>query len=123
MEQHIPYSLICDLFSRNLETYLNVVVEKCSCWKIWCWKICFGKFGVGKFVLENSVSENLLSEKSPDTDGNYIVILFHFPHSLGENNFHVIVILFDSPHGKKGTKLGIYPNIYIYISINMFIIR
>ena len=22
MEQYIPYSLICDLFSRNLETYL-----------------------------------------------------------------------------------------------------
>ena len=24
MEQYIPYSLICDLFSRNLETYLQI---------------------------------------------------------------------------------------------------
>ena len=25
MEQYIPYSLICDLFSRNLETYLHML--------------------------------------------------------------------------------------------------
>ena len=24
MEQYIPYSLLCDLFSRNLETYLQI---------------------------------------------------------------------------------------------------
>ena len=24
MEQYIPYSLLCDLFSKNLETYLHI---------------------------------------------------------------------------------------------------
>ena len=28
MEQYIPYSLICDLFSRNVETYLHVTVKE-----------------------------------------------------------------------------------------------
>ena len=28
MEQYIPYSLICDLFSRNLETYLHSYIRK-----------------------------------------------------------------------------------------------
>ena len=34
MEQYIPYSLICDLLSRNLETYLQV--QKChvSCYRL-----------------------------------------------------------------------------------------
>ena len=28
MEQYIPYSLICDLFSRNVETHLHVTVKE-----------------------------------------------------------------------------------------------
>ena len=108
MEQYIPYSFICDLFSRNLETYLQLYIYRTSTHN--CYFIDAVFVSTAIYIWYTYLHFISLSFQSSEIYNRTSTYGFHFADAGFST---AIYILINAPPQNRQKQLSFYRFFYI----------